>query len=57
MICIIMTSFVSFKIVYKTLEDGKDFDTLLIRREFITLYIPFLSGPPSQMDIFDLYSN
>ena len=52
-----MTSFVSFKIVYKTLEDRKDFDTLLTRREFITLYIPFLNGPPSQMDIFDLYSN
>ena len=38
----IMTSFVSFELAHKTLEDRKDFDTLLIRREFITLYIPFL---------------
>ena len=41
-----MTSLVSFVLVNKTLDGRSDFDMLLIKREFITLYISFLNGPP-----------
>ena len=37
-----MTSFVLFELVNKAFEDWWDYDTLLTRREFIILFIPFL---------------